>query len=174
MGVFLIILLLIIGISGWLSYQYYKTTVNEILSQLVELDKIFENRFNDLTKAISQFQKYMPEQQNLIYDIQLSKADVAKISKPKTTKELAQKIMNENSLNINLKFFLDKCDLEKIDPELKIHVQKQIDYIKKISETAVIYNKLMTNYNSIKNIFPFTYYAKMKGIDLDMDLIKTE
>ena len=110
--------------------------VDEILSELVELDKVFENRFNDLTKAISQFQKYMPEQQNLIYDIQTSKADVAKVSKPKTTKELAQKIMNENSLTVNLKFFLEKCDFEKIDPELKIHVQKQLDYIKQIAEVS--------------------------------------
>ena len=172
--IILLIILLLIGILGWLSYQYYKITVNEILSKLVELDKIFENRFNDLTKAISQFQKYMPEQKNLIYDIQQSKADTAKFSKPKTTKEMAQKIMYENALTVNLKFFIDKCDFEKIDPELKEHVQKQIDYIEQIKDASQSYNKLIGNYKSIKNIFPFNYYSKMKGIDLDLDFIKTE
>ena len=172
--VILLILLIIIGCLGWLSYQYYKMTVDEILSRLVELDKIFENRFNDLTKAISQFQKFLPEQQTLIYDIQRAKADVAKISKPKTTKELAQKILNENALTINLNFLIDKCNFEKIAPELKEHVQKQIDYIKQIGDVAQTYNKLIENYKNIKNIFPFSYYSKMKGIDLDLDFIKTE
>jgi len=174
MIVFLLILLILIGVLGWLSYQYYKIMVDEILFNLVELDKIFENRYNDLTKAISQFQKYMPEQKNLIFDIQTSKADVAKTSKPKTTEELKQKILNENALTINLKFLIDKCDFEIIAPELKEHVQKQIDYIQQISDTAQEYNKKIENYKNIKNIFPFNYYSKIKGIDLDLDYIKTE
>ena len=172
--VILLILLILIGALGWLSYQYYKITVDEIIYDLVKMDKIFENRYNDLTKAIAQFQKYMPEQKNLIFDIQTSKADAAKTSKPKTTEELKLKILNENALTINLKFLIDKCDFEIIAPELKEHVQKQIDYIRQISDTAQEYNKKFENYKKIKNIFPFNYYAKIKGIDLDFEYIKTE
>ena len=172
--VILLILLVLIAFLGWISYQYYKITVDEILKKLVELDKIFENRYNDLTKAIAQFQKYMPEQKNLIFDIQRAKADAAKVPKPKNTKELAEKILNENALTVNLNFLLDKCDFKTIDPELKEHVVKQIDYIQKIGEVAQEYNKLITGYKNIKNIFPFNYYSKMKGIDLELDIIKTE
>lgn len=172
--IYLLILLVLIIILGFLSYQYYKITVDEILSKLIELDKIFEARYNDLTKSISQFQKFMPEQKNLIYDIQQAKADAAKVSKPKTTKELAQKILNENALTINLRFFIDKCDLETIEPELREHVQKQIDYIQQIGQTSQDYNRLITNYRNFKNIFPFNLYSKYKGIDLDLDIIKTE
>ena len=172
--IILLILLILIGALGWLSYLYYKITVDEIFSKLVELDKIFENRFNDLTVAISQFQKYLPEEKNLIYDIQTAKSDTQKTLKPKTTQELKQKILNENALTINLKFLTDKYSNENIIPELKEHIQKQIDYIKQISDTAQAYNKLFENYKNIKNIFPFNYYAKIKGIDLDLEYIKTE
>ena len=172
--VILLILLILIGALGWLSYQYYKMTIDEILSILVELDKIFENRYNDLTKAISQFQKDMPEQKNLIFDIQRAKADVAKTSKPKNTQELKQKILNENVLTINLNFLIEKCDFEKIGPELKEHVQKQNNYIQQISNVAQEYNKKYENYENFKNIFPFNYYSKIKGIDLDLEYIKTE
>ena len=170
----LLILLIILVTLAWFSYQYYKVAVNEILSKLIELDKIFEARFNDLTKAISQFQNYLPDQKNLIYDIQSAKADVAKVSKPKTTKEMKQKIINENALTMNLKFLIDKCNLEKTDFEVKEHIQKQIDYIKQIEIAAQPYNKMLLNYKNIKNIFPFCYYSKMKGIDLDLEFIKTE
>ena len=172
--VILLILLVLIAFLGLISYQYYKITVDEILKKLIELDIIFENRYNDLTKAIAQFQKYMPEQKNLIFDIQRAKADAAKVSKPKNTKELAEKILNENALTVNLNFLLDKCDFKTINPELKEHVKKQIDYIQKIGDTAREYNKLITDYKNIKNVFPFNYYSKLKGIDLDLDIIKTE
>ncbi len=116
----------------------------------------------------------MPEQKDLIFDIQKSKADTAKVSKPKTTSELAQKIMNENALTVNLNFFIDKCNFNTIAPELKEHVVKQVEYIRNIEKTAQEYNKLITSYKKMKNIFPFKQYTKLIGIDLDLDLIKTE
>lgn len=172
--VILLILLILIFVFWFISYQYYKITVDSILSKLIDLDKIFEARYNDLTKAISQFQKYMPEQKNLIFDIQRAKSDAAKVSKPKTTKELAQKILNENALTVNLNFFIDKCDFNTINSELREHVQKQIDYIQQIGQIAQDYNKLITDYKNFKNVFPFNLYSKFKRIDLDLDIIKTE
>ena len=172
MTIFLILLLIVVII--WLTYAYFKMTINDILDKLVVLDKIFDSRYNDLTKAIAQFQKYMPEHSNLIFDIQKSKADAAKVAKPKTTQELAQKIMNENALTININFLIDKCDFKNIHPDLKIIVDKQVEYIQKIGATANEYNKLITNYKTLKTIFPFSLYTKMIGINLDLDIIKTE
>ncbi len=50
-------LLLIVAVVIFVSYKYFKMTINEILDKLVVLDKIFEARYNDLSKAIAQFQK---------------------------------------------------------------------------------------------------------------------
>ncbi|MBQ7449875.1 hypothetical protein IJS77_00530 [bacterium] len=172
--IILLLLLILIAVLGFGTYQYYKITVDEILNKLIILDGIFEARYNDLSKAIAQFQKYMPEQKDLIFDIQRAKADAAKVSKPKSTKELADKILNENALTVNLNFLLDKCNFKTINPELKEHVSKQVDYIQQISKTADEYNKLIINYKKIKDVFPFKQYAKFKGIELDLDIIKTE
>ena len=172
--IILLFLLIFVIALGILSYQYYKLIVNDILNKLIVLDHIFEARYNELSKAIAQFKKYMPEQKDLIFDIQRAKADAAKVSKPKTTKELAEKILNENALTVNLNFLLDKCDFKTINPELKEYVIIQLDYIRQIKETSEEYNQLITNYKKIKNIFPFNQYAKFKGIDLDLDIIKTE
>ena len=171
---FLIFLTVIIIIIGFVSYKYYKMTINEILDKLIFLDKIFENRYSELTKAISQFQKYMPECKDLIFDVQSAKADAAKVSKPKNTKELAQKILNENALTLNLNRLIDKCDFQNIHPNLKECIIKQVDFIHQIGQAAQEYNKLITDYKKFKNIFPFNLYSKMIQIDLDLDLIKVE
>ena len=34
---------------------------------VVKMDKIFEKRYDELSKSIAQFQKYMPNQKNLIF-----------------------------------------------------------------------------------------------------------
>jgi len=174
MTTFLISLLIILLLLLFLSYKMFKMTISKILEKLVILDKIFEERYVELSKAIFQFQKYLPEQKNLIFDIQKSKADASKVSRPKTTQELATKIMHENALTINLNFLIDKCDFQKIPPELKQCVTKQVEIIHKISETANEYNHLITTYKQIKNNFPFNIYSKFMGIDLDLDIIKTE
>ena len=169
-----IVFALIIAILILVSFQYFKMTINEILQKLIVLDKIFENRYTELTKAIAQFQKYLPEEKNLIFDIQKSKADAAKCAKPKTTEELTQKIINENALTININYLLDKCDFQNMHPDLKICVKIQADFIQKIGEASQEYNKLITEYKKIKNIFPFNLYSKIINIDLDLDTIKTE
>ena len=173
MAVF-IILIAIITSAGLISYLYFKSIINDILNILVVLDKIFDERYNDLSRAISQFQKYLPEYKNLIFDIQKSKADVAKVSKPKTIKELASKILNENALTLNINYLIDKCDFQKIHPDLKECVKKQAEYTQKINQYANEYNKLVINYKKMKEFFPFKQYSKMIGIDLDIDTIKTE
>lgn len=170
----LVCLIVIVGIIGLVSYYYYKITVNEILEKLVILDKIFEQRYEDLSKAIAQFQKFMPEQKDLIIDVQRAKADTANVSKPKTTQELAQKITNENALTLNINLLIDKCDFQNIHPDLKECISRQIDYIKKIEQVANDYNKSITIYKQIKGFFPFNFYSKSMGIDLDLDLITTE
>lgn len=173
MGIFWCILI-ILAIIYFVTYNYFKMTIDEILNKLVVLDKIFESRYNDLSKAIYQFQKYLPDQKDLIIDIQRAKADAAKYSKPKTTEELAQKILNENALTINLNFLIDKCDFQKIHPDLKDCLIVQVEYIRKIEETATEYNKLLKTYKQIKDFFPFNLYSKMKEINLELDEIRTE
>lgn len=170
----IILLLVIITVILVVSYIYFKTTINEILEKLVILDNLFEERYNDLSRAIAQFQKYLPEQKDLIFDIQRAKAEAAKYSKPKTMQDLASKIMNENSLTINLNYLIDKCDFQNISPDLKEYVQKQVDYIQKIDAVAIKYNQEIKIYKKIKNIFPFNIYSKLLKIDLDLDVIKTE
>ncbi len=170
----IIVFVLIIAILIFVSFQYFKMTINEILQKLITLDKIFEERYTELTKAIAQFQKYLPEQKNLIFDIQKAKADAASVSKPKTTQELTQKIINENALTVNISYLLDKCDFKNLQPDLKKHVEIQANCIHKINAAAQDYNRLITEYKKIKNIFPFNLYSKIINIDLDLDLIKTE
>ena len=169
--IFLIVIILIIG---FVSYYYYKAIVNEILETLVVLDKIFEKRYDELSKSIAQFQKYMPNQKNLIFEVQRAKADAAKVSKPKTTEELAQKIINENALTININALIDSCDFQNIHPDLKECIKKQVNFIQEIEQIADNYNKSITLYKQIKNIFPFNFYSKSMEIDLDLDTIKTE
>ena len=171
---FFITLFVIVIILALLAYFYLKSLIDDIFKKLIEIDKIFEDRYNDLSKAIAQFQKYMPKHRDLIIDVQKAKADAAKVSRPKNTKELAMKIVNENSLTLNLNYLIDKCDFQNIEPELKECVQKQVDYIQKISVAANEYNKLFLAYKNIKDLFPFNYYTKLIGINLDLDTIKTE
>ena len=170
----IITLLVIVVLLSFTSYYGFKYIISKIWEKLVILDRIFEERYNELSKTIFQFQKYMPEQKDLIFDIQRSKADAAKLSKPKTAEELAQKILNENALTINLNYLIDKCDFQKIPLELKECVLKQTDLIRQIGATAQEYNLLIARYNLIKNYFPFTLYSKLMGIDLDLEQIKTE
>ena len=171
---FVITLLVIVVLLGFISYYGFKSIISRIWEKLVVLDKIFEERYNELSKTIFQFQKYMPEQKDLIFEIQRSKADAAKVSKPKTAQELAQKILNENALTINLNYLIDKCDFQKIPLELKDCVTKQTELIRQIDVTAKEYNVLIERYKLIKNYFPFKYYSKLMGIDLDLEKIKTE
>lgn len=171
---FLVLLIIIIAIVGLVSYKYYKTLTDSIFDKLILLDSVFEARSEELTRAISQLLKYLPEHTDLIKDIQSAKADAAKLLRPKTSLELAQKILNENALTINVKYLIDKCDLDNINPDLKGCIIKQAEFINKISQTAKEYNKLMTDYKNIKNIFPFNLYSKMMQINLDLDLIKAE
>lgn len=161
-------------IIGFVSYKYYETLISNILNQLILLDKIFEERYTALTKAISQFQNFMPDQKSLIFDIQRAKADVAKYAKPKNTEELALKILNENALTINLNYLIDKCDFSSIEPALKEHITTQAEYIHKISNSAKEYNNLISTYKKIIEIFPFNIYTKMSQIKLNLDKIKTE
>ena len=170
---FVIFLLVLILVVTYLSYKYFKKIIFDIIDKLAVLDKIFEERYNELSKAICQFQKYLPEQKNLIFDIQKAKADAAKVSRPKTAQELSQKITNENALTINVNFLIDKCDFNTINPELKKCVEKQIEFIRRIEQASTEYNKLITLYNQLKTIFPFTVYTKLIQIDLDLDVIKT-
>ena len=174
MAVLMISLLVIVILLALTSYYGFKNIISKIWEKLVVLDKIFEERYNELSKTIFQFQKYMPEYKDLIFDIQRSKADAAKVSKPKTAQELAQKILNENALTINLNNLIDKCDFQKIPLELKDCVTKQTELIRKIDITAQEYNLLITKYKLLKNYFPFNYYSKLLGIDLDLEQIKTE
>ena len=81
---FMITSLIIVVLLGFTSYYGFKSIISRIWEKLVILDKIFEERYNELSKTIFQFQKYMPEQKDLIFEIQRSKADAAKVSKPKT------------------------------------------------------------------------------------------
>ena len=60
--IILIFLIIIIVVIGFVSYYYFKFVVNEIYEELFVLDKIFEQRFTELTKDVAQFQKYMYEQ----------------------------------------------------------------------------------------------------------------
>ena len=53
---------IILGLLIFLTYQYFTITINGILDKLVILDKIFEERYNDLSRSIAQFQKYLPEE----------------------------------------------------------------------------------------------------------------
>lgn len=170
----LIFLLTIIVIIGFVSYYYYKAIVNEILETLVVLDKIFEKRYEELSKSIAQFQKYMPNQKDLIFEVQRAKADAAKVSKPKTTEELAQKIVNENALTLNINMLIDCCDFQNIHPDLKECIKKQVNFIQEIEQVADDYNKSITLYKQIKDIFPFNLYSKSMEIDLNLDIIKTE
>ena len=172
--VFLIFVITVIAVIGFVSYKYYKTLVTNIFDKLIMLDSVFENRYKELTSAISQFLKYVPEHKDLITDIQRAKADASKLSRPKTTQELAHKILNENALTINVKYLIDKCDFDNINPNLKECLIKQAELINKIGQTSKEYNKLSTDYKNIKNIFPFNLYSKMMQVDLDFDLIKTE
>ena len=172
--IILIFLIIIVLILSFVSYYYFKTIINEILEKLIILDKIFEERYKELSKSIAQFQKYMPEQKDLIFDVQRAKADTSKVSKPKNTEELAQKITNENALTININLLIDKCDFQNIHPDLKECIEKQVTFIRKIEQTANDYNKLITTYKKIKTIFPFNFYSEKMEIDLDLDLIKTE
>lgn len=172
--VILILLILLIVLAIFISYWYFKMTINEIYKWLVILDKIFEERYNSLTKAILPFQKYFPEQKNLIFEIQKSKAEAAKFAKPKSADELAQKIMNENILTININYFLDKCNFNDLNPLCEDVIKQQADYIVQINSVAEKYNKLILNYKALKNIFPFNCYTKIIGIDLNLDTIKTE
>ena len=64
-------------------------------------------------------------------------------------------------------FIIDKEKESKLmDTPLKKQTFEQ--------KTAQEYNKLLINYKNIKDLFPFKQYAKFIGIDLDLDLIKTE
>lgn len=171
---FLIFVIIIIAVIGFVSYIYYKTLVDNIFSKLIIMDSVFENRYTELTRDISQFLKYMPEYKDLITDIQSAKADVAKLSRPKTSSELSQKILNENALTINVKSLINKCDFDNINPDLKDCIIKQAEFINKIGQASKEYNKLITDYKNIKEIFPFNLYSKIMHIDLDLDFIKTE
>ena len=171
---FLLFCLILIVAAFIGSYAVFKLLIGKIWEKLIMLDKIFDERYNELSKTIFQFQKYMPEHKNLIFDIQKSKADTAKVSKPKTMEELSQKILNENALTLNINYLLDKCDFQKIPYEMKECVTRQSELSRKITEIAEEYNKLILFYKQIKEKFPFTWYSKLTGIELDIDTIKTE